>query len=334
MLASCPSLRCSYRKRPVSCREAQRLLTQLWSPRFVAIQWLCSQLRYETAANQWTISSSGLEVGLPAFQLPMFAKCDTLAKGCSTCLFKTSIPAVPFWNSKHPLRTRSLRFLRATVRSTSSAWWLHHAHPFVAASEKSTCLMQRSKAFGHAVVVSKICCNALISSPMWLLQTFSLCGLEAGLPAFQLPMVGKCEVLPKKDLFDLLVSGIYSRHSFSDFQASTPYTRSRFLTAIVRSTSSAWWWYHAHHFVAASEKSTCLMQRSKAFGHAVVVSKICCNTVIVPSVVLWDCCKLMKICRDWAFSNSGLEVGLPAFQLPMFAKCDALPKGDLLDMFV
>ena len=25
---------------------------------------------------------------------------------------------------------------------------------------------------------------------------------------------------------------------------------------------------------------------------------------------------------------------LPAFQLPMFAKCDALPKGDVLDMFV
>ena len=29
-----------------------------------------------------------------------------------------------------------------------------------------------------------------------------------------------------------------------------------------------------------------------------------------------------------------LETGLPAFQLPMFAKCEALPKGDLFDMFV
>ena len=28
----------------------------------------------------------------------------------------------------------------------------------------------------------------------------------------------------------------------------------------------------------------------------------------------------MKNCRDLAFSNSGLEVGLPAFQLPFFAK--------------
>ena len=77
------------------------------------------------------------------------------------------------------------------------------------------------------------------------------------------------------------------------------------------------------------QKQTCLMQRSRRFGHAVVVSKICCNTVTVLSVVVWDCCKPTNNCRDWAFSNSGLEVGLPAFQLPMFAKCDTLPKGDL-----
>ena len=81
-------------------------------------------------------------------------------------------------------------------------------------------------------------------------------------------------------------------------------------------------------------KSTCVMQRSKAFGHAIVVSKTCYNTVIVLSLVLWDCCKPTNTCGDWAFSNSGLAVGLPAFQLPMFAKCDALPKGDILDMFV
>ena len=55
---------------------------------------------------------------------------------CSTCLFHESIPAIPFWNSKHSLPTRSLRFLRAAARSTSSAVWLHHAHPFVAFSGK------------------------------------------------------------------------------------------------------------------------------------------------------------------------------------------------------
>ena len=35
-----------------------------------------------------------------------------------------------------------------------------------------------------------------------------------------------------------------------------------------------------------------------------------------------------------AFSLLRLEVGLPAFQLTMFAKCEALPKGDLFNMFV
>ena len=58
------------------------------------------------------------------------------------------------------------------------------------------------------------------------------------------------------------------------------------------------------------------------------------TTVIVLSVVPCDCCKPMNSCRDWAFSLCGLEVGLPAFQLPMFAKCNALPKRDLFDMFV
>ena len=79
----------------------------------------------------------------------------------------------------------------------------------------------------------------------------------------------------------------------------------------------------SHPFVAAAGK-TCLMQRSIGFGHEVVVSKICFNAVIVLLVVLCDCCKPMNNCRNWAFRNSGLEVGLPTFQLPMFAKCDAL----------
>ena len=35
MLVSCPSLRCSCRKKRVSCKEAKGLVTELWSPRFV-----------------------------------------------------------------------------------------------------------------------------------------------------------------------------------------------------------------------------------------------------------------------------------------------------------
>ena len=35
-----------------------------------------------------------------------------------------------------------------------------------------------------------------------------------------------------------------------------------------------------------------------------------------------------------SFSNTGSEVGLPAFQLPTYAKCDALPQRDFFGMFV
>ena len=41
----------------------------------------------------------------------------------------------------------------------------------------------------------------------------------------------------------------------------------------------------------------------------------------------------MKNCRDSTFSNR-LEVGLPAFQPPLFAECDALLKKGLCDIFV
>ena len=122
--------------------------------------------------SRLSFSKSGLEAVLPAFQLPMFAKCDALPKGCSTCLFKTSIPAVSFWNSKHPLPTRS-RFLRATVRSTSSALWLHHAHPFVAVTEKNLSHAKKQRVWsgscGHQDLLQ--CSVCALSCGMRLLQT-------------------------------------------------------------------------------------------------------------------------------------------------------------------
>ena len=71
---------------------------------------------------------------------------------------------------------------------------------------------------------------------------------------------------------------------------------------------------------------------SKIFYNTVIVSKIWTTGywLIVLSVVTCDGCKPMNSCRDWAFSNSGLEVGLPDFQLLMFTKCNALPKGDMV----
>ena len=129
--ASCPSLRCSCRKRRVSCREAEGLVTELWFPRFVTMQWLCSQLCYVTAANQWTIVEIELlatvcwKCGCQLFSCPSSKNVRHCRKEiCSTCLLQESMP---FVKSKPPLPTRSLRFLRAAVDFTSSTLWLHHA---------------------------------------------------------------------------------------------------------------------------------------------------------------------------------------------------------------
>ena len=43
----CPSLRCSCRKRPVSCREAEGLVTELWPPRIVTIYCILIVLLYD-----------------------------------------------------------------------------------------------------------------------------------------------------------------------------------------------------------------------------------------------------------------------------------------------
>ena len=128
-------------KECVSCREAERLVMELWPPRFVTMQWLCSQLCYVTAANQWTIVEIELlaTVGCKWGCRPFSCRCSQNVTHwqkeiCSTSLSKESLPAIHFRDSKHPLPARR-RFLRATVRSTCFAW-LHPVHPFVAATEK------------------------------------------------------------------------------------------------------------------------------------------------------------------------------------------------------
>ena len=270
-LQKIPSLRCSCRKRPVSCREAEGLVTELLSPRLVTILWLCSQLcYYVTAANQRAIveiellATVGWKWGCQPFSCPcsqmwctsekrsmlrnpnsrhsfweflraavrstssalcfyyacnrffafvedsgfvshaekqrvwsQFCYCDccnanqrTLVEiellatvglkwGCqpfscpwsenvrhcrkeisATCLFQESIPAIAFGNSKHPLPTRSFRFLRAGVPSCSCALWLHHAHPFVAAAEKKQSHIEKQKVWSRSCRLRK-CFNIL-----------------------------------------------------------------------------------------------------------------------------------------------------------------------------
>ena len=131
-IMSIPSLQ--LQKKPVICREAEGLVTELWSPRFVTIQWLCSQSFYVTAANQWTIVEMELlaTVGWKCGCQPFSCRCSQTLTHCrkeiyATCLSKESIPTIPCWNSKHPLATRSFRSLRAAARSNGYAECLHHA---------------------------------------------------------------------------------------------------------------------------------------------------------------------------------------------------------------
>ena len=77
------------------------------------------QLCYVTAANQRTIveiellATVGWKCGCQPFSCPRSQNVTHCRKEiCSTCSFKESIPAIPFWNSKRPLAAGS-RFLRA-----------------------------------------------------------------------------------------------------------------------------------------------------------------------------------------------------------------------------
>ena len=139
--------------------------------------------------------------------------------------FQESIPAIPFGNSKHPLPARSFRFLRAAVRSTCFALWLHHAHPFVAVAWK-TCLIEISTGFGQSLQDLLQCSDCALSCAIWLLTPMNNCrdwafsnsGLEVGLPAFKLPMFAKCDTLPKGDFFDMFVF----RNPFPPFLLGIP----------------------------------------------------------------------------------------------------------------
>ena len=172
-------------------------------------------------------------------------------------------------------------------------------------------------------------------------SAFSLRGLEAGLPAFQLPMFSKCDALPKGERF---VWHVCLRNPFPLFLLGIP---------SIHSQPEAGFWEPQYvppglHYGCIMpipslqlKIKTSLMQRSKGFGHGVVVSKICyviysdCvqdldyRILIVLSVVTRGCCKPMNNCRDWAFRNIGLEVWLPAFQPPMFSKCDTAERREI-----
>ena len=104
----------------------------------------------------------------------------------------------------------------------------------------SACLMQRSRGFGHGVVVSKICCNAVIVLSVdvsdcckpWQtneqasrLSFLATVGWKWGCQPCSCPCSQNVTHCRKDICGACLFSGIHSRHSFWEFPASTPYQK-------------------------------------------------------------------------------------------------------------
>ena len=283
------------------------------------------------SCRDWAFSICGLETGLPAFQLPMFAKCDAVPNEIwSTCSFKTktSIAAIPFWNV--------LQAWGSWEQYSPSALPYGCIMPIPSLQlQEKTCLMQRSIG-----LVTELWPPRFVSV-QWLCS--QLCYVTA---ANQWTVVG-IELLATVGWKWGCPCSLNATHCQHEIcltclsKESIPATPFGNFNHPVHSLPQAGSWVQQHAPTALHygcimpipslqlHGKTCLIEISRGFCYGVVVSEICYNAVIVLSVVLPDCCKPMNSCRDWAFSNSGLEVGLS-----MFVKCNSLPTRDLFDMFV
>ena len=195
-------------KKLLACREAEGLVTELWSLRIVTVYILIALwCDYCKLSVVW-------KRGCQPFSWPHSQNGTHSRKEiCSTCLFKESIPAFPFWNSKHPLPARSLRFLRAEVRSAISSLWLHHVHPFVTAVSKRPVSCREAEGFvtelfSPRFVTTQWLCSQLCYVTAANQQTFVQLELLATVGwkcGCQLQMPAKWGALSKRDLFDMFV---------------------------------------------------------------------------------------------------------------------------------
>ena len=229
------------------------VVSKIWTTGYWLWSWLfciCDCWKSMKNCRDSSLSLRGLEARLPAFKLPMFAKCDALPKQIK------EIPAILFGNFKHPVPT------------------LHYACVMpipLLQLQKKDLSMQRSRGFGQGVVVPKICyvqhSDCDLSCGMRLLPTNEIellataswsCRWSRNVTYCQKETCSTC-------LFQTYIPAIPfaipSIHSLPE--AWGPWERQHALPALHYACK------RSHPFVAASEKSTCLMQRSKAFGHAV-----------------------------------------------------------------
>ena len=152
MVGSCPSLCCSCREKTCLMQRSRGFGHEVVVSKNynILIVLLCDCCKLQTKFLA-SVSSKRVGRGCQPFSCP----CSRNATHCrkeiyATCLSKESIPAIPFGYSKHPLLTRSLRFLRVAAPSTNSALCLHHSHPFVAAEEKNQSHAEKQRVWSRS----------------------------------------------------------------------------------------------------------------------------------------------------------------------------------------
>ena len=200
MLVSCPSLRCSCRKKTSLMQRSKGfghgvVVSKICYVQYSdCVQWFglpgidcalsCDTWLLQTNEIQCTIiveidkieilASVGWKWGCQPFSCPCSLNVMHCRKEiCLTCLSKESIP---FVKSKPPLPTRSLRSLRAAVCSTNSALCLYHAHPFVAAAEKNESHAEKQRVWSRSCGLQDLLCTM-----QWLCPRFGLPGIDCAL---------------------------------------------------------------------------------------------------------------------------------------------------------
>ena len=147
------------------------------------------------------------------------------------------------------------------------------------------------------LVLYSDCCKSMNNCEIELLATVG--GKQGCQPAFQLPMLAKCDALPERDLCDMFVAGIHSHHHHSFWNSKHPLYQK---LEVPESCSTL----HQFWIISSSPSLCCTCRKNQSYAKNWTIAKI-----ELLATVGW---------------KQGCQ---PAFQLKMLAKCDALPKRDL-----
>ena len=139
---------------------------------------LCKELNN---CQDWAFSKSGLEAGLPA----SLSAADVGKMWCTAKKrFMHSHHHHSLWNSKHPLYQK---LEVPESHSTLHQFWI------IASSPSLCCSCRKNLSYAKNWTIAKI-------------ELLARVGWKQGCqPAFQLPMLAKCDALPKRDLCDMFV---------------------------------------------------------------------------------------------------------------------------------